>query len=101
MKPCLRCGALTDGSYCRPPFIPGAHPSGDDRVQLLAPLAFAAVRSGPGSIDDHVRVEVGQRTVAPLWKASYIRRTISTFSSGIAYSRSPAVLRASARVQKT
>ena len=46
------------------PFIPGSHPSGDDRVQLLASLAFAAVRSGPGSIDDHVRIEVGQRRVS-------------------------------------
>jgi hypothetical protein len=45
------------------PFIPGAHPSGDDRVQLLVPQTSAAVRSGPGCIDDHVRVKVGQRTV--------------------------------------
>ena len=38
---------------------------------------------------------------ASLFNALQASRTISTFSSDIAYSRSPAVLRASARVQKT
>jgi hypothetical protein len=46
------------------PFFPGPHPTGDECVHLLAPLAHADVRSGLGSIDDDVWVEVGQRAIS-------------------------------------
>jgi hypothetical protein len=42
-------------------FIPGADPTGDEPAHLLASVADADVRLGPGSIDDHVWVEAVQR----------------------------------------
>src|SRR2546423_7138188 len=45
------------------PTLPSRRPAADDRTQILTPSADAEVGAGVAGVDQHLRVEVAQRTI--------------------------------------
>jgi hypothetical protein len=64
------------------PSFPGRRPAADDCAQILAPFADAEIGAGAASIDQHVRVEVAQRTARVSGMEGVIHATHSYTTGG-------------------